>query len=303
MSLRTIVQTLGGDLYDRGQRANIPGPGHSPADRSVSLMLDGDRVIVNSFGSSSWREVLDYLRAEELIGADNTVLAGVGPGRRIGVGAEGPTDAERRAAAQRLWDEARPLPRTLAERYCRSRGIVRALPGADVLRGHREVPVSIYRPGRSRRPALLAAIRDAAGRLTAVELTYLAASGARTLDLRIPRKTVGPPLAGSAVRLDPAAPDLLVGEGVFTTLSASEWFGLPAWALLSTRNLRRWSAPEGARSVLIAADRGKDGEASAEVLRGRLAESGLAATVAVPPPGFGDWNEWSVARRRAPPLI
>ena len=53
---------------------------------------------------------------------------------------------------------------------------------------------------------------------------------------------------------------MLVGEGVFTTLSATERFGLPGWALLSTRNLRAWSPPEGVRSILIAADRGKDGE-------------------------------------------
>ena len=39
MSLRTIVQALGGELYDRGRRANIPAPGHSAADRSVSLRL------------------------------------------------------------------------------------------------------------------------------------------------------------------------------------------------------------------------------------------------------------------------
>ena len=57
---------------------------------------------------------------------------------------------------------------------------------------------------------------------------------------------------------------MLVGEGFFTTLSASECFALPGWALMSTRNLRGWSPPEGVRSVLIAADRGKDGEASAE---------------------------------------
>ncbi|WP_257819413.1 hypothetical protein [Phenylobacterium sp. J367] len=39
MSLKPIVQALGGDLYDRGLRANIPAPGHSAADRSVSLLL------------------------------------------------------------------------------------------------------------------------------------------------------------------------------------------------------------------------------------------------------------------------
>jgi putative DNA primase/helicase len=123
-------------------------------------------------------------------------------------------------------------------------------------------------------------------------VTYLAANGRRAEDLRLPRKTVGPAPGGCAVRLDEVADEMLVGEGVFTTLSASEWFGLPGWALMSTRNLRVWSPPPGVRSVLIAADRGKDGEASAEVLRARLAGDGIAVTVALPPAPFGDWNEW-----------
>jgi phage/plasmid primase-like uncharacterized protein len=136
-------------------------------------------------------------------------------------------------------------------------------------------------------------VQDPSGRYTAVEITYLAANGRRALDLRLPRKTVGVPPPGCTVRLDPAAEDMLVGEGVFTTLSATEWFGLPGWALMSTGNLRAWSAPEGVRSVLIAADRGKDGEASAEVLRARLAAEGVAASVALPPAPWGDWNDWA----------
>jgi hypothetical protein len=62
---------------------------------------------------------------------------------------------------------------------------------------------------------------------------------------------------------------------------------------MSTRNLRAWSAPAGVRSVLIAGDRGKDGEASAAVLRARLVEAGVAACVALPPAPWGDWDEWS----------
>ena len=96
------------------------------------------------------------------------------------------------------------------------------------------------------------------------------------------------------MRLDPAAPEMLVAEGVFTALSASEWFGLPAWALMSTRNLRAWIPPAGVRSVLIAADRGKDGEASAARLEGRLRDLGLVATLALPPSPWGDWNEWAL---------
>ena len=88
---------------------------------------------------------------------------------------------------------------------------------------------------------------------------------------------------------------MLVGEGLFTTLSASARFGLPAWALMSTRNLRHWRPPQGVREVLIAADRGVDGEASAEQLRAGLMAAGLKARVALPPEGFGDWNEAEAA--------
>lgn len=39
LSLREIVAALGGDLHHGGQSANVPAPGHSQADRSVSLLL------------------------------------------------------------------------------------------------------------------------------------------------------------------------------------------------------------------------------------------------------------------------
>jgi len=296
MSLRTIVQTLGGDLYDGGRRANIPAPGHSAADRSVSLLLQGDRVVVNTFGDGDWRSVLDHLREHRLIDAANAPLDGPGlpvVGRPV---REPASARERLEAALRLWDEAKPLGRSLSAQHCRLRGMTGELPGPEALRHHGETPVAVYRPGRYRRPALLAGIQDPGGRYVAVEITYLAPNARRASDLRLPRKTVGVPPPGCAVRLDAAAPEMLVGEGVFTTRAAAEWFGLPAWALQSTRNLRVWSAPEGVRSVLIAGDRGADGEASAERLRARLVEDGVAATVALPPSPYRQWDDWSNAQ-------
>lgn len=298
MSLRTIVQTLGGDLYDQGRRANIPAPGHSAEDRSVSLLLEDDRVVVHTFGDGDWKAVLDFLRDHQLIDAANAPLDG--PGRPVGARLARPVTSrlERRDAALRLWEGGRGLPGTLSARHCRLRGVERPLPGPEVLRHNSEAAVAAYRGRGYARPALLAAIQDAAGEFSAVEVTYLAANGQRASDLRLPRKTVGPAPGGCAVRLDPAAEEMLVAEGVFTTLSATEWFGLPGWALLSTRNLRAWSPPPRVRSILIAADRGTDGEASAAQLQGRLARDGLAATIALPPAPFGDWNEWSDHQRR-----
>ncbi|MAK81939.1 toprim domain-containing protein [Phenylobacterium sp.] len=298
MSLRTIVQTLGGDLYDQGRRANIPAPGHSAEDRSVSLLLEDDRVVVHTFGDGDWRAVLDFLRDQRLIDAANAPLDG--PGRPVGARPARPVVSrlERRDAAMRLWEGGRAVVGTLSARHCRLRGVERPLPGPEVLRHNTEAAVSAYRRQGYTRPALLAAIHDVDGIFTAVEVTYLAANSARASDLRLPRKTVGPAPGGCAVQLDPAAPEMLVGEGVFTTLSATERFDLPGWALLSTRNLRVWSPPEGVRSVLIAADRGKDGEASAARLQARLSAGGVAASIALPPAPFGDWNEWSDDVRR-----
>ncbi len=293
MSLKPIVQALGGDLYDRGLRANIPAPGHSAADRSVSLLLREGRVIVHTFGDGDWKDVLDYLRGEGLVDAHNAPTT-LSQARRAQSGAP-VTGLERRQAALRLWEAGRPLARTLSARHCALRGVGRPLPGHDVLRHGGQTPVSAYAESRHHRPALLAAICDRDGGFTAVEVTYLAPNGRRAIDLRLSRKTVGPSPASCAVRIDDAAPQMLVAEGLFTTLSASARFALPAWALMSTRNMRHWRPPEGVREVLIAADRGADGEASAEQLRAGLVGAGLKARIALPPEGFGDWNEAEAA--------
>jgi hypothetical protein len=290
MSLKSIVQALGGELYDRGSRASIPAPGHSAADRSVSLLLRDGRIIVHTFGDGDWRDVLDHLRARGLVDANNAPTSIAGSRGRSTAGARA-SDRERLDVARRLWEAGRAIGGTLSERHCRLRRIRRALPGPDIARHNHETPISAYGDRGRRRPALLVALSDAEGVLTAVEVTYLAGSGRRALDLRLPRKTVGPVPPGSAVRIDPAAPEMLVAEGVFTTLSASERFALPGWALLSTRNLRSWRPPEGVRSVLIAADRGKDGEASAAQLQGALARDGVRSRIELPPEPHGDWNE------------
>ena len=289
MSLRDIVAALGGDLYAAGRRANVPAPGHSRADRSVSLWLTQGRVVVHCFGGADWRDVLGDLRARGLVDPTGAPLGG----RPAGAARpEPPTAHVRRAVAAALWAQGRPISAgALAATYMRRRAVRRPPLDLAALRSHPDAPVSVYRPGLARQAALLAAVSDRDGGLTAVEVTYLDPNGRRASRLRLPRKTIGVLPAGSAVRLDEAAGELLVAEGVFTALSAGERFGLPAWALLSATNLRRWSPPEGVRRVLIAADRGRAGEAAAAELCNRLQALGVAITVRLPPAPFGDWND------------
>jgi putative DNA primase/helicase len=284
-TLAPIVRALGGDLMAGGRRANVPGPGHSPADRSVSLWLVGGRVVVHCFAGDDWRDVLADLRRRKLVDGD---------GRLTNVRHAEPTSddrphrAARVAAARALWAEGRPLAGTLSAQHLAWRDVDAG--GVEALRHHPAAPAAVYAARGPRRPAVLAAIRDPAGVLVGVELTYLALNGERAR-LAVPRKTIGTCPPGAAVRLAPAGAALLVGEGVFTCLSAGAHFGLPAWALLSTRNLRAWTPPAGVRAVLLAADRGADGERSAQVLAERLRAMGIACAVRFPPAPYGDWNE------------
>jgi putative DNA primase/helicase len=286
VSLRQIVAILGGDLYQTGMRANVPAPGHGKADRSVSLLLDGGRVVIHTFGAADWREVRDDLRRRGL----------VDPGGRLMGVAHTPDrpvidHPRRRAVASALWqDGVQPVRTGVVARHLAVRGVAWREDLDDLLE-HPRAPLSVYRPGRRAGRAMMSGIRSPSGDLTAVELTYLATNGQVASGLSVPRKTVGQVPPGSAVRLRPAAARMLVAEGVVTTLSAMVRFDLPGWALMSAGNLSRWHAPHHVSTVLIAGDRGEAGEIAAVRLARRLERDGVEAIVAFPPRPFGDWNE------------
>lgn len=293
MTLHAMVATLGGDLYEGGHRANVPAPGHSAVDRSMSLMLSEGRVIIHGFGGVDWRAMRDDLRRRGLIDSEGVLTRSGRPGPSV----LKPDHAIRRATAARLWDDAVVIVEaTASQRHLRLRAV--RCGGALNLRHHPHAPISVYRHDGRHRPALVARISEASDRLTAIELTYLEPSGRLAAGLRLTRKTVGLVPSGAAVRLAPANEEMLVGEGVFTTLSAMDRFDLPGWALMAANNLAAWTPPAGVRRVLIAADRGAVGQAAADRLRVRLLRIGVQAEAIWPEPPYGDWNEVETASRR-----
>ncbi|MDO9587402.1 MAG: toprim domain-containing protein [Brevundimonas sp.] len=297
MTLHAIVAALGGDLYHGGRRANVPAPGHSAGDRSVSLLISGDRLVIHSFGAADWRAVRDHLAELRLIDADGRVLP-VGRSHPSS-SAIRPDRDTRVTTARRLWDGAGPIaPGSVSHRYLVGRSVGLDPVGLEALRHHPDAPVSVFRAGGPTRPALVARITDVEARLTAVELVYLDPNGRRADRLRVPRKTVGIVPPCSAVRLSPPARDMLVGEGVLTVLSAIERFGRPGWALMSAHNLSAWSPPPGVQRILIAADRGAAGERAAARLQFRLRRAGVLVSVALPPEPSEDWNTAAAMERR-----
>jgi hypothetical protein len=61
---RAVAHALGGSASGR-RNVLAPGPGHSHADRSLSIQIDPaapDGFRLHSFASDDWRECRDYVR-------------------------------------------------------------------------------------------------------------------------------------------------------------------------------------------------------------------------------------------------
>ena len=197
-------------------------------------------------------------------------------------------DAERRKAARRIWDAAKPLAGTLAETYLHARGVgyVASVPAL------RFSPALSYPQTPEPFPCLVARVQDAHGDFLGVQRTYLAADGAGKANVEEPRLSLGP-VGGGAVRLaEPEHGRLLVGEGIETTASAMALFELPGWAALGAPGLQIVELPRCIRDVLIAADRDADGKGqSAAAALGKLLETEGRRVRIEPPPFVGDWND------------
>jgi hypothetical protein len=64
LDIHAIVRTLGGDLIGPDS-ANVPGPGHNPNDRSLSIRRvdrDSGQIIVFSHAGDDWQLCKDYIR-------------------------------------------------------------------------------------------------------------------------------------------------------------------------------------------------------------------------------------------------
>jgi putative DNA primase/helicase len=282
--LERIVQACGGELIDGGRRALIPGPGHSNADRSVSL-LEGDdgRVLIYCFSpKDNWRDVRRALEERGLLGSavEDAAEWTSRPPRLQRAG-------ERLARAKRFWIESHLIDGTIAERYLHQRALPSTISTSPALRFH---PGMTSLEDRQRRPALMSAIMDGAGALQGVEVTLLSMHGAAKAALATPRRIIGR-MIGGAIRLAAPTDTLIIAEGMESAASASVALGFPAWALLSAHNLALFSPPIGVERLLIASDGDAAGKSAAQRLAQRL-KSQLVIERAAPPDGCNDWNDW-----------
>lgn len=219
-----------------------------------------------------------------------------------------PEEAARRAAeeaaerekaicrARRIWEEAKPISGTLAERYLRARVIRGPLPPA--LRFHAEC---WHGATAQRLPALIAAVTlEGEAEPVAVHRTYLAEPGEKAAVE--PCKAMLGPVKGGAVRIAEGAGPLVIAEGLETALTLADdlaFLSPTVAAALSTSGVSGFALPANLSHLVVAPDADVSGVKAAEALA--LRAYGLGARVTVLPPPLGacgrDWND--VARGAA----
>ncbi len=229
-------------------------------------------------------------RDQEAVG--RALLGDAAPSRAEDAAAPAPRQ-DRRAAVRALAAQARPSP--IIDTYWQSRGgRMRVPPSAPLL----YLPNALHRDSGKRLPCMVALLHDLAGELVALHRTFLAPGGTGKAAVEPVRMTLGE-VRGAAVRLHPAAPHLVVAEGIETTLAASELLCLPAWAATSAGNLAEAMAlPPEVRTVTIAADNDAPGRRAAREAAARWRAEGRTVRVAMPDTPGDDFND--VLRKRVP---
>jgi putative DNA primase/helicase len=140
-------------------------------------------------------------------------------------------------------------------------------------------------------PAMIALVQDVTGSALAVHRTFLARDGAGKATVEPAKATLGP-VWGGAIRLDPMAREMVVGEGIETCASAGRLLGLPAWAALSAGNLGRGLVlPVDVQTVVIAADADPAGEVAARDAALRWSGEGRQVRIARPDEAGCDFND------------
>jgi phage/plasmid primase-like uncharacterized protein len=143
---------------------------------------------------------------------------------------------------------------------------------------------------------MVAPIVNAAGEQIAIHKTFLRPDGRGKTDLpkTEQRETCGP-MKGGAVRLAPRCADLelLVGEGVESTISATQMFGLPGWAALLSSGVEALDLPVNVRQVVVAADNDMNGVGQRAALSAheRWAAEGRSVRILLPPNPGEDFND------------
>lgn len=274
---RFIVEHLGGRWAPGGAMCRCPV--HHDHTPSLSVRPGQRRLLFHCFAGCANTHIIRALLDMGLLCSS---ASSGGPD-----GDPGNSDDARRnrAAAARIWGEARPVKGTAAETYLLKRGLAQE---CAELRFHPRAADGSG-PNVRFRPALIAAVRDDSG-LVAVHRTFLdaAADGAAVG----PRKRALGCLGEGAVRLCPPRGGALGwAEGIETAMAATILSGIPCWATLGTERFARVALPAPVQHLILFLDHDEGGRRAEILARRALGGTAVEIDARYPPVSGFDWND------------
>lgn len=267
MEPERIAHALGGRRSGRGWSARCPLHGDRHASLSIWIDAQG-RIGVFCHAGCDWRELVTHLKARGLWSDERH-----DPVAALAKAAE--HQRKNHEEAYRLWHDSIPLELTPGEHYLRHwRAISGELPSR--LRWHRS------------RFAIVSLVSDPiSGRACGVHLTLLN----RLTNKREDRLLFG---RSGVVRLHEGGGEIVIGEGIETTLSGAAIVGAPsAWSALSAPGISSLRLPSAFRAIGLLVDRDSAGETSCQRAAERLAKAvpGRAIRLLRPAPPHKDFND------------
>jgi hypothetical protein len=227
-------------------------PFHDDVEPSCTIYPDH----FHCYGCGEHGSRLDWLtRAEGMTAAEAVAFIKDWPGAPTQAPQNGNDDAEKLAFIKSIWILAQPLRGSMAERYLdETRHIdITKLP-EDIHRSLRFHPACVF--GSSTQPCLIALMRDPlSDEPVGIQRIALELCDGRVE--KIERRMLG---RGGVVKLWPAGSQLVVGEGLETTLAAATripYAGAPlqpAWAVLSSKKLKTLPVIPGVEQLILLID-------------------------------------------------
>ncbi len=229
MDIGAIARILGGQKTG-GASCNVPGPGHSRTDRSLSITIRRGRLCVFSHAGDDWKQCRDYV--QQRLGLE-TRLPGDQPRQIFMVASSQTTSEEKKwskAKALEIWHNSVDPRGTLVEKYLWDHRGLR-LPddvAGRVIRFHG----SLWFDKDSRLPGMICLFRSIkTDEPCGIHRTFLDRDTAQKID----RRMFGIAKA-AAIKFDAidAGEGLTCGEGIESCMTAREGGLGRVWALGSS---------------------------------------------------------------------
>lgn len=248
--------------------------------------------ICNQCGAGDGYELLQRLNNWTFRDASENVRRVVGDAPAAAT-RKAPDTSQRSAIIRRTWAEAQPVsdgdPVSL---YLASR-VGRIERVAPCLRYHPALAY-VHDDGQvTHHPAMVAAVTDKHGKGVTLHRTYLTKDGRKANVPAVKKLMPGKPLNGASIKLSGLHEYLGIAEGIETALAASNRFGVPVWACVSSGLLEQWDFPDGLKRVVVFGDNDAKygGQASAYRIAHRLAVAGVDVEVWIPQTVGEDWAD------------